>query len=421
MIQPPAITIPQTIRVAQPTEQRLANGVRLLALTNPGQNVVRLSFVFEAGTTTQHKPFVASSAQNLLSEGSSRHSAIEIAEALDYYGSYFEVSLDRDYSVITFCCLTRFFEESIGTFEEILLDPLYAPDEISIYASKRKQSLEIERRKTATKARERFAHALFGDGHPYGVSYHENLYDDLTHNDLKEFYRRRYTAENCFVVCSLDDDPKRLARIARFAEQIPSTGCYSPVEIPAPTPSLYDFEQVDQAVQSSIRVGKLLFGRQHPDFVGMQVVTYILGGYFGSRLIENLRERNGFTYSVFASMINMRHAGYMAIATDVGCEFSERAVEEIRAEVGRLSKELVSAEELETVRRIMFGEFMRILDGPMGLVDVTIEATQNGTDNHYIARSLDEIRTITPTRIRDLAERYLNPETLTTIIVGNLK
>jgi predicted Zn-dependent peptidase len=166
-------------------------------------------------------------------------------------------------------------------------------------------------------------------------------------------------------------------------------------------------------------VGKLLFGRRHPDFVGMQVVSYILGGYFGSRLINNLRERNGFTYSIFASMVNMRHAGYMAIATDVGCEVSERAVEEILYEVGHLREELVSAEELETVRRIMFGEFMRILDGPMGLVDVTIEATQNGTDNGYIASSLEEIRTITPERVRDLAQRYLDPTTLTTVIVGN--
>ncbi|MBO5655638.1 MAG: insulinase family protein, partial [Rikenellaceae bacterium] len=406
---PPEITIPQTIRVARPTEQRLSNGVRMLALTNPGQNVVRISFVFEAGTTTQHKPFVASSAQNLLSEGSSRHSAIEIAEALDYYGSYFEVSLDRDYSVITFCCLARFFEQSIGTFEEILLDPLYAPDEIAIYASKRKQSLAIERRKTATKAREMFASALFGADHPYGVSYDEKHYDDITHNDLAEFYRRRYTAGNCFVVCSLDDDPARLARIAHFAEQIPQAEECKPIEIATPHSSLYDFEQVDSAVQSSIRVGKLLFGRRHPDFVGMQVVSYILGGYFGSRLINNLRERNGFTYSIFASMVNMRHAGYMAIATDVGCEVSERAVEEILYEVGCLREELVSAEELETVRRIMFGEFMRILDGPMGLVDVTIEATQNGTDNGYIASSLEEIRTITPERVRDLAQRYLDP------------
>ena len=416
---PPEITIPQTIRVARPTEQRLSNGVRMLALTNPGQNVVRISFVFEAGTTTQHKPFVASSAQNLLSEGSSRHSAIEIAEALDYYGSYFEVSLDRDYSVITFCCLARFFEQSIGTFEEILLDPLYAPDEIAIYASKRKQSLAIERRKTATKARERFARALFGADHPYGVSYDEKHYDDITHNDLAEFYRRRYTAGNCFVVCSLDDDPARLARIAQFAEQIPQAEECKPVEIASPHSSLYDFEQVDSAVQSSIRVGKLLFGRRHPDFVGMQVVSYILGGYFGSRLINNLRERNGFTYSIFASMVNMRHAGYMAIATDVGCEVSERAVEEILYEVGHLREELVSAEELETVRRILFGEFMRILDGPMGLVDVTIEATQNGTDNGYIASSLEEIRTITPERVRDLAQRYLDPTTLTTVVVGN--
>jgi predicted Zn-dependent peptidase len=172
-------------------------------------------------------------------------------------------------------------------------------------------------------------------------------------------------------------------------------------------------------MQSAVKIGFMALESSHPDFFKFRFLSVLLGGYFGSRLINNLRERNGFTYSIFASMVNMRHAGYMAIATDVGCEVSERAVEEILYEVGCLREELVSAEELETVRRIMFGEFMRILDGPMGLVDVTIEATQNGTDNGYIASSLEEIRTITPERVRDLAQRYLDPTTLTTVIVGN--
>lgn len=414
----PEITIPRTINVPEPATTTLDNGVRMFSFANAGQSVIRISFVFEAGTTTQSKPFVASATQNMLSEGSQQHSALQIAEALDYYGSYFEVNLDRDYSIITFCCLARFFDESIDTFEEILLDPLFAPDEIAIYADKRKQSLAIERRKTSTKARERFAQALFGASHPYGISSDEQHYDNLTHDDLEDFYRNRYCAENCFVVCSLGDNPTQLARIAAFAEKLPQRGPKQSITLPTPCSTLYDFEQVDTAVQTSVRMGKLLFGRRHPDFVGMQVVSYILGGYFGSRLINNLRERNGFTYSIFSSMINMRHAGYMAIATDVGCEVANQAVAEIQHEIELLRTALVPHDELETVRRIMFGEFMRILDGPMGIVDVAIEATQNGTDMGYIARSLDEIRTITPERVQALAQEYLDPATLTTVVVG---
>ncbi len=413
----PEITIPKTISVARPVTHTLSNGVRLLGYTNPEQSVVRISFVFEAGTTTQHKPFVASSTQNMLSEGSTSHSALQIAEALDYYGSYFEVNLDRDYSVITFCCLARFFEESIKTFEEILLDPLFDSDELAIYAGKRRQNLEIERRKTSTKARERFAQALFGAAHPYGVSYHEALYNDLTHDDLVSFYRKRYCAENCFVVCTLDNNDARLARIAEFAAKIPK-GTKQNIILPPTKSSLYEYEEVEGAVQSSIRIGKLLFGRSHPDFVGMQVVSYILGGYFGSRLINNLRERNGFTYSIFASMINMRHAGYFAIATDVGAEVSERAIEEIGREIKLLQNTLTDEAELETVKRIMFGEFMRILDGPMGVLDALIEATQNNTTLDYLADSLDQIRNITPERVQQLARQYLDTDTLTTVIVG---
>lgn len=414
----PEIKIPKTISVAKPRCQTLDNGVRLLGYTNADQSVVRISFVFEAGTTTQHKPFVASSTQNMLSEGSSSHSALQIAEALDYYGSYFEVNLDRDYSVITFCCLARFFDESIGTFEEILLDPLFDSGELAIYAGKRRQSLEIERRKTSTKARERFAQALFGKTHPYGVSYDEALYDNLTHDDLASFYRERYTAENCFVVCTLDNNEARLARIAEFAAKIPSRAAKNIITLPQPQSLLWDYEEVESAVQSSIRIGKLLFGRGHADFVGMQVVSYVLGGYFGSRLINNLRERNGFTYSIFSSMINMRHAGYFAIATDVGSDVAERAIDEIQNEICELQQTLMDEAELETVKRIMFGEFMRILDGPMGLLDALIEATQNGTSLDYIADSLEQIRNITPERVQQLAQQYLDTDTLTTVVVG---
>ena len=117
-------------------------------------------------------------------------------------------------------------------------------------------------------------------------------------------------------------------------------------------------------------------------------------------------------------MINMRHTGYFAIATDVGAEVSERAIEEIGREIKLLQNTLTDEAELETVKRIMFGEFMRILDGPMGVLDALIEATQNNTTLDYLADSLDQIRNITPERVQQLACQYLDTDTLTTVIVG---
>ena len=163
----------------------------------------------------------------------------------------------------------------------------------------------------------------------------------------------------------------------------------------------------------------MLFPRTHEDFIPMQVLSTLLGGYFGSRLMQNLREQNGFTYGVFSAMVNFQHAGYLAIATQVGSEVTEQALEEIAREIETLRSEPVAKEELELVKNIMAGEMMRILDGPFGIADVTTENILCGFDNSHIQHNLERIRQTTPEEILALAQRYLNPADLVTVVVGD--
>ena len=191
------------------------------------------------------------------------------------------------------------------------------------------------------------------------------------------------------------------------------------------------------AVQSSLRLGRLLFPRQHPDFVGMQVVATALGGYFGSRLMQNLRERNGFTYGVVAArlmqnlrerngftygvvaaMVNFERAGYFAVATQVGTDVTQAALQEIYREIERLRTEPMPEEELELVKNMMSGEMMRVLDGPFGIADVTIENILCGFDNSVIGENIHRIRNMTPADVQRLARKYLAREELVTVAVG---
>lgn len=175
---------------------------------------------------------------------------------------------------------------------------------------------------------------------------------------------------------------------------------------------------VEGALQSSVRIGRLLFPRTHPDFVGMQVVASLLGGYFGSRLMQNLREQHGYTYGVQAAMINFDSAGYLAIATQVAREHRDDALMEIYAEIERLRHELVDDDELQMVKNVMIGEILRILDGPFGIADVTIENIMCGMDNRATEHSVATIAAITPEDVRTLANRYLEREKLVEVVVG---
>ena len=418
MTQPP-LTIPSTIDVPQAVRHTAANGTPVHAINCPEYEVVRVSFVFHAGTVTQKHPFTASATANMLAEGSENMTSQQIAEQLDYYGSYFDINIDRDYSYITFCALSKFFEQTAQVIEEVILRPTFPEREVGIYSAKRRQQLSIERRKVETMARENFAKAIFGENHPYGISYPESEYDTLCRENIEEHYKRCYTADNCIVVCSGSISEQVLGRIMDIANKLPKASIIEQTTFPAFDPRHEVCIQHDGAVQSSIRMGRLLFPRTHEEFIPMQVLSMVLGGYFGSRLMQNLRERNGFTYGVFSAMVNFQNAGYLAIATQVGTEVTEQALEQIATEIETLRNEPVPEQELALVKNIMAGEMMRILDGPFGIADVTTENILCGFDNSQISKNLQRIRNTSAEEIQALAQRYLAPEDLITVVAGD--
>lgn len=417
MKQQPDIVTPRSVDMPRTTVHTAPNGVRIYVLDSDDFEVVRFTFVFHAGTAMQHKPFTASVTANMLSEGSTTMSAQQIADELDFYGSYFDVNIDRDYSYISFVSLSKFFSETAAVAEEILLRPAFEECELKSYCQKRKQSLAIERQKVDVQSRELFAEALFGKEHPYGISVPCESYDNVTREDIVSLYNELYTAANCFVVCSGRVDDTVLRRISDMVMLLPK-GAKPSVCFPAiaSTPTLH--RDIASALQSSIRIGRLLFARAHPDFVGMQVVAAILGGYFGSRLMQNLREEHGYTYGVMAAMVNFDREGYLAIATQVACEHRDDALREIYREIERLRTELVTEKELQMVKNMMIGEVLRILDGPFGIADVTIENIMCGVDNSYTEQNVATIFAITPEEVQRLARKYLSREAFVEVVVG---
>lgn len=417
MIQQPDIIMPRSVDMPHAVCHTTKSGVKIYSLPTDDFEVVRFTLVFRAGTSVQLKPFVASTTLNMLGEGSSTMTAQQIADGLDFYGSYFDVNIDRDYTYISFCSLSKFFAPTVRVAREIVLKPIFPERELNTYCQKRKQSLKIERRKIEVQSRELFAEALFGAEHPYGISASEERYDDVTREDVVAMYERCYTADNCFVVMSGRIDDEVLSAVEELVcGLLRGEACHVNGAATKTTYRLHS--EVKDALQSSIRIGRLLFPRTHPDFVGMQVVASILGGYFGSRLMSNLREEHGYTYGVSAAMINFDSEGYFALATQVAREHRDDALKEIYFEIERLREELVSEEELEMVKNVMIGEILRILDGPFGIADVTIENIMCGMDNGATERSVEAIAAITAEEVRDLARRYLERDKLVEVVVG---
>ena len=371
MTQPPLV-IPSDVEVAQAGKSLLANGSALYTLASDDFEVLRVTFVFRAGSAMQRVPFSASAAANMLAEGTRDMTAHQIAERLDYYGSYYDVNIDRDYAYISFCMLSKFFDETLAVAEQILLHPVFPEEELRTYCAKRKQRLAVERTKVDTQAREAFARALFGASHPYGISADEAQYDKLTRGDVAAFYESHYTADNGFTICSGRIGDHERQAVAALAERL-------------------------------------------------RAVASALGGYFGSRLMQNLREEHGYTYGVVAAMVNFEREGYFAVAAQVGTEVTQDALREIYTEIERLRAEPMPEGELSLVKNIMVGEMMRILDGPFGIADVTIENILCGRDHTVINENIRRIQAMTPADVQQLARKYLSREELVTVIAGDLR
>lgn len=413
----PQIILPSTLSLPEIETTTTKNGIKIHLMNLSSQDVVRVSVVFHAGSKNQHHPFTASALFNMLSEGTTRYSSLQVAEMFDFYGIYYDASVDRDFAIVTVSCLRKFLDVTMDLLSECLCKPTFPQKEFDIYKQKRKQLLKIEREKPAYLARELFAETLFGPNHPYGFVAPLDRYDTLTRDHLEDYYNQFVVAQNCFVVVSGKVEGDDLSLIRDFVEGLPSGEVVQALEFPKPTSSLEGYLE-REGVQSSIRMGKLLFAKGDPDFNGMQVVAMILGGYFGSRLVQNIREDKGYTYGIYSAMVSLEHDGYFAIATDVAAQYTNETVAEVKHEIRRMQNELVTHEELSVVKNMIVGELMRILDGPFGIVDVVIENLQSNMYANYLNGFLQEILEITPQRIQELAVKYLDTNTFSTVIVG---
>lgn len=413
----PSIIPPASLNIPSAEKRIMTNSSELYILRNSDQGVVRASFVFRAGTSYQSRPFCASATVNTLAEGSARLSAEEIAERLDFLGSYYDANIDRDYAVVTFCSIGKFAAETFDIAAEVVLRPAFPEKEIASYCLKRKEQLTIQRRKPDYISSELFARSIFGPEHPYGITSDQSAYDTLTREDIAEFYNSHYTAANCFAILCGHVREEDIAAVAAILNSLPS-GRKVEREIPAPAPVKSERVALPDSVQSSVKIGRPLFPRSHPDFITMQVLSTALGGYFGSRLMQNLREKNGYTYGAYAATVNYDLSGYFMMGAEVAASATGRAVETMLHEAERLCRRPLPSGEMQMVRNMIFGDAQRILDGPFGVADVTIENIQNGTDNGYTERFLERVKTISPKELLMAARKYLAPENLTVTVAG---
>lgn len=425
---PPLRQIPNKIAIPRAEEITLPNGIQLFAINAGSEDVCKLDLNFLAGSRYQKKRIESRATMAMLSEGTANLTSHQIAEKFDYYGSFCEHSSDRDFGKITLLSLNKYLDQSLELLEQLIKYPTFPEKELETYRIKGKQSLIVELEKVTTLARQDFFKGLFGNTHPYGMYAEPQDYIDLQKPDLIEFHQKHLTSNQCTIVLSGKISKIELNAVIKYfgnSNWGDKTTSLADFPVVPPISQKKYYSQKGDALQSAIRIGRQLVDRKHPDYCGLVVLNTILGGYFGSRLMKNIREDKGYTYGISSSILTLKELCVFVIGTEVGAEFTFPALKEIYFEIDRLRNEPVSEHELDLVRNYLLGELLRSFDGAFAIADsISSLLEYNDLDYTFFEKTIETIKTITPEQIMKLANSYLRSIDLIECIAGpvsNLK
>ena len=416
---PPTYHKVKSIQLPQVEQYRLAGGIPVHVINAGKQAVLRLEFIVKNGAVSEKVLGQSFFATKMLSEGAGPYNSKEIANILDAHGAYVEHQPGLDYCTFTLYTLNKHLPSLLPIFRAILTEPTFPEHEFSILRGIKRQQIKVDETKNAVVAAKKYREALYGD-HTYGKHLYEEDLERISREHIVDYYEQNirngfeimlagHVEEQVLQLLEqhFGDLPFRNLQGSTLA--VKGTGTAERINI-----------SKEDSLQSSIRQGRVLFNVAHPDFHKFTVLNTALGGYFGSRLMKEIREERGYTYGIYSNLIPLKNSGYFVIGTDVVGEHTEDTINEIKRQIELLQTELMDAEELETIKNYMVGSFLGSMNTPFALADKFKTVYFNGLDMEFFNNHVRQIYDTSVEDVQRLAKDYLQTDTFTTVVVGKV-
>ena len=419
---PPLLRPLEAFEILRPERLEMKNGIQLNVIRAGSQEVVRLDLLIGGGQWHQTQALQALFTNRMLREGTPTMTSAQIAEKLDYYGAWLDLSSSVNCGFVTLYSLNKYFPRTLAIIADMLMNPSFPEKELEVVLETNRQQFLVNSSRVEVIARKHFNRSLFGEEHPFGRFAVESDYGRITPEVLREFYRKHYHSGNCTVYVSGKVTPEIIRCIEEHLGNAPwgEIKEVQPLELiePRKTTEKHVFVEKADALQSSLKMGCFMMDRVHPDFLKARVMVTLFGGYFGSRLMSNIREDKGYTYGIGAGIVNCPGSGVLAITTEADNQYIDSIITEVYREMDKMCNDLAPQEELEMVRNYMLGDFCRSYEGPFSLSEAWIYTKTADLDDDFFVRQVDSIRSITAEEIRTLAQRYLCKENLIEVVAG---
>ena len=398
----------------------LHNKVPVYCLDAGIQEVVMIEWVFYAGNWYEQQNIVAATTNFLLKNGTSQKTAFQINEHFEFYGAYLNRSCYNETATITLHCLSKQVGALLPVVAELITDSVFPESELSIYKQNQKQRLEVNLKKCDFIANRLIDEYIYGIYHPYGKYTSTLDYDAIEKSALEQFFQKFYREGKCIIFAAgklpadLDKQfENHFGSLPLQQRSIPNIQ----YNIQSAENKKYRIINDADGVQGAIRLARPFPNRHHPDFQKAHILNNIFGGFFGSRLMSNIREDKGYTYGIHSFIQNhMKETSWM-ISTEAGRDVCEATIEEVYKEMKKLCDEPIDEEELHLVRNHMIGGILGDLDGPFQLIARWKNYILNGIDENYFYTSIHNIKTTSAEELQALVQKYLQPEAFYELVV----
>ncbi len=391
--------------------EKLENGLPLYWLDAGVQDVAQIDWVFPAGLWYEQKPSVAQATAGLLKNGTSKYTAEQIHEALEFYGAQLKINAGNDYATVTLYSLTKHLPDLLPMVREIITDATFPESEVEIHKHNAIQKLLVNLRQCEFVANQQIDALLFGPDHPYGRYSKKESIEAIRREDLVSFYQTHYNLAHARMFMAGKVGAAEVKCINDIFGKVAVEWSETQKDVFDVQPAKDKVLRISNdpnGVQGAIRIGRDFPNRHHPDYSPMVVLNTLFGGYFGSRLMSNIREEKGYTYGIYSSLSPDINGGSFIIHTETGRAVVEDAIKEVYHEMERLCNEPADEDELLLVKNYLLGGLLGDLDGPFSILQRWRTLILNGFTEEYFNNNINIYKTVTAKELQLLAQKYFS-------------
>ncbi|MCS5490115.1 M16 family metallopeptidase [Algoriphagus limi] len=417
--QPPKFIIPEDFSLTQPEQFDLSSGAKVFFIQTPAVEAVKIEFLGK-GTRASlplNQSLIPSFTLQLLPEGTNRKSGTEIAHFFDFHASEIQPIISFSNEGISLISTKKHVFEILPVALELVHEAVFPEEILQKRKSQRKLAIQLEREKTSSRASQLFRKALFGEMHPYGVEIGESMLEEISSERLLQ-HSQNQLWQNLEIFISGNFSAQELSKLLQGLEKFPFRTALEQTLLPEISSENFIHEKKAESVQSSIRIGDFSIPKNHPDFIPLVVFNSILGGYFGSRLIKNIREDKGHTYGIYSSLAQIGDLNYWVISADVEKKYLQTVKDEIKKEIQTLCDEPVPSDELELVRNYLLGQMLSQFSNSFDLMDRFRAVHHAGLTLDFYQQKLKFLKQFNQGHILEIGEKYFKNKEIFEVSVG---